>query len=285
MYLPKLIPNKKNYIIVQKYDFFTKTLILYRFLREKDTTNDIELEVLKKDHGGYKVLSIAQYYGLGKNHQGIFENYDLFSISHILSEKSLEDNNYKTIFEMINSEIKNLEKWEHERTINVNDVLQNPMLTNEIDILKLSHEEREAYFCAVSKIRNKSIQDRFRESLLMEFNNKCAICNINHPNLLVASHIIPYSQCYNKIDIAGDSNNGLLLCPIHDLLFESGNFITFHPTGKIEISDKIGTDLAKECKISNNIVLDQKFLTTSRVQYLRKHNEMFILQNPKLNSI
>ena len=47
------------------------------------------------------------------------------------------------------------------------------------DIVNLGFEEKEAYFNVVSKIRNKVVQDNFRKSLLLEFNKKCAICDVD----------------------------------------------------------------------------------------------------------
>jgi len=45
------------------------------------------------------------------------------------------------------------------------------------------------------------------------------------PELLVASHVKPWSKCENQHEKISP-NNGLLLCSIHDRLFDRG-FMTF----------------------------------------------------------
>ncbi|MGH1286540.1 HNH endonuclease [Bacillus toyonensis] len=50
----------------------------------------------------------------------------------------------------------------------------------------------------------------------------------------MASHIKPWSQSNHKERL--DVNNGLLLCPNHDALFDKG-FISFDREGAILISD------------------------------------------------
>lgn len=58
--------------------------------------------------------------------------------------------------------------------------------------------EKDAYIESIINVRNNSIQKVFRNNLIMELNQKCALCNINNKNLLIASHILPYSKCSNK---------------------------------------------------------------------------------------
>lgn len=53
---------------------------------------------------------------------------------------------------------------------------------------------------------------------------------------MIASHIKPWavSEAKEKLDI----NNGLLLCPNHDKLFDGG-YISFDDNGSILISEKL----------------------------------------------
>lgn len=47
---------------------------------------------------------------------------------------------------------------------------------------------------------------------------KCAICGIDHPMLLMASHIVPWGR---EEGVRADPRNLLLLCPLHYRLFDS----------------------------------------------------------------
>lgn len=88
---------------------------------------------------------------------------------------------------------------------------------------------------------NTIIKARLGHSLfkkrLYEVYKKCALCEIEQPELLIASHIKPWSESSNKERL--DVYNGLLLCPNHDLLFDRG-YITFNKHGQILLSTKLG---------------------------------------------
>ena len=62
---------------------------------------------------------------------------------------------------------------------------------------------------------------------------------VSDPKFLIASHIKPWacSESGEKLDI----DNGLLLCPNHDALFDSG-YISFDENGVIMISEHLKRD-------------------------------------------
>ncbi len=98
-----------------------------------------------------------------------------------------------------------------------------------VDNPDLVGEERES----LVKIRiNQSI---FRDRLIKRY-GKCCLCGVSDERLLVASHIKPwkYSSAQEKIDV----DNGLLLCPNHDKLFDLG-LITFDEDGRVILSSSI----------------------------------------------
>ncbi|MCR4655900.1 MAG: HNH endonuclease [Lachnospiraceae bacterium] len=78
-------------------------------------------------------------------------------------------------------------------------------------------------------------QGEFRDRLLNRY-DKCCLCGVSSPLLLTASHIKPWaaSEPSEKLDV----NNGLLMCPNHDKLFDKG-FISFDDLGNIMISSKL----------------------------------------------
>jgi len=138
-------------------------------------------------------------------------------------------------------------------------------IENEIKIIernleKINETER------LSLIKSRIGQSGFKNGLLKKF-NKCILCNIDIPELLVASHIKPWSESNNNERL--DLNNGLLLCNLHDKLFDLG-YISFDISGNIIISNKIKKSLYEDLKISENIKirLDRKM-----EKYINWHKE------------
>ena len=54
--------------------------------------------------------------------------------------------------------------------------------------------------------------------MLKKYHSKCCLCGVDDDALLVASHIKPWAKSdeHEKLDL----DNGLLLCPNHDKLFD-----------------------------------------------------------------
>lgn len=76
---------------------------------------------------------------------------------------------------------------------------------------------------------------KLKENVL-KIKQACDICGLNHPKLLIASHIKPWAKSndYEKLDC----ENILLLCPMHDALFDKG-LISFDRHGHILISKEL----------------------------------------------
>ena len=102
---------------------------------------------------------------------------------------------------------------------------------SDVDLLDfpVMGKEREA----VVKIRVN--QNFFRKAVLAAYNFQCCITGLGIPELLNASHIIPWSK-----DKANQVNprNGLCLNAIHDRAFDRG-LLTITPDFKIKISKSI----------------------------------------------
>ena len=81
--------------------------------------------------------------------------------------------------------------------------------------------------------QHRKSQLKYREELYNEFHH-CPFTQIDEFRLLVASHIKPYAVSTKKEQ--SDSNNGLMLSPLYDKLFDKG-FISFDDNGHILISD------------------------------------------------
>ncbi|MDF3554659.1 restriction endonuclease [Bacillus cereus] len=109
-------------------------------------------------------------------------------------------------------------------------------------------------------------QSIFKRELLAG-ERKCKLCGVSDERFLVASHIKPWSQSNHKERL--DVNNGLLLCPNHDALFDKG-YISFDEDGSILISDSLDADT----KIFLNINENMKIRMNDRQQrYMKWHRE------------
>lgn len=68
-------------------------------------------------------------------------------------------------------------------------------------------------------IRARVNQSSFRKMVLSNFAFKCAVCRINLPGILVASHIVPWAEDdKNRLN----PQNGLCLCSLHDKAYDLG---------------------------------------------------------------
>lgn len=125
----------------------------------------------------------------------------------------------------------------------------------------LTGGEREAL------VKQRINQSKFRMKLLARYDG-CCLCGVKNPDLLIASHIKPWSVSdrYEKLD----EDNGLLLCPNHDKLFDAG-LISFDNDGVIIISDKVsGND-----RVFMNIREGDKIeLTAGNRTYLKYHRKL-----------
>jgi len=78
-------------------------------------------------------------------------------------------------------------------------------------------------------------QSFFRKSVFLSFQNTCCITGIKIPELLVASHIKPWSKDLKQ---GANPENGLCLNGLHDKAFDRG-LLTLSDDFKVVLSDKI----------------------------------------------
>lgn len=123
-------------------------------------------------------------------------------------------------------------------------------------------------------IQSRVGQGSFRKSLFDKYHGRCIITGINHPKLLVASHIKPWVVSSNKERLSVD--NGLLLSATYDRLFDSG-LITFDRKGKIFLSSFIGEENIKRLNLSNGLQFDLG-VSGNMGEYLDYHNDVLFLK-------
>ena len=135
-------------------------------------------------------------------------------------------------------------------------------LEHEIEGFGLEGEDR------IALIKVRVNQKVFRDELLRRY-KQCCLCGVQDKHLLVASHIKPWSVCEKteKLDV----DNGFLMCPDHDLLFDKG-YISFTDNGEILISDS----LLEHDRVFMNVNKDMRIdLTEGNKKYLKLHRSLY----------
>lgn len=89
----------------------------------------------------------------------------------------------------------------------------------------------------VRSVKTRVNQDFFRRLVLASYNNRCALTGIEAPELLVASHIVPWSK--NK-DVRTTPHNGICLNSLHDRAFDEG-YLTFTDNFEVVYSNDLPT--------------------------------------------
>ncbi|MBX2944581.1 MAG: HNH endonuclease [Cyclobacteriaceae bacterium] len=139
----------------------------------------------------------------------------------------------------------------------------------EIDLtdLPISGEEKER----MVKVRTNQVV--FRTLVMANYDFSCCITGINQPELLIASHIKPWSQdSTNRLN----PKNGLALNALHDKAFDKG-LLTITEDYKIIISSiLLKNDSTKSIKQNfiqfqnKQIILPKKFMPDP--EFLKYHN-------------
>jgi hypothetical protein len=123
-------------------------------------------------------------------------------------------------------------------------------------------------------VQSRVGQGQFRKQLMDKYHGSCVITGINHPKLLVASHIKPWAASSNMERLQVD--NGLLLSASYDRLFDSG-LITFDKTGKIYLSSFIGVENEKKLHLQTGT--QYPLLVTKQMQqFLEYHSDVVFVK-------
>jgi putative restriction endonuclease len=127
-----------------------------------------------------------------------------------------------------------------------------------------------------SIVKTRVNQSFFRKTILASYNNRCCITGMSIPDLLVASHIVPWA-----VDIKNRMNpcNGLCLNALHDKAFDKG-FITITLGFEVKVSDKLkkGHSESNGFLISfdaKKITLPQRFFPAR--EFIEYHNKFIFI--------
>lgn len=132
----------------------------------------------------------------------------------------------------------------------VQKILESPILT-ETEKLQLVQARRG--------------QGKFRAAVLA-IEPRCRVTHVALPELLRASHIKPWRDSDNRERL--DGNNGLMLAPHVDLLFDRG-LISFSDTGELLVSPRLPLSVLKHWSIDRHLQVG--VFAPQQAIYLRAH--------------
>ena len=192
--------------------------VLFKFLVEGKSHRKIEKEKIELiTNDGWSSWKIIHFFGFGNENKGQFSNLTFKSISSQIEGIELTD----------------FEEYHLEKGADIIDDYNN----SGSDILR--------------NIKVRVGQSKLKKRLLENYQNKCAFCNITSTNLLIASHIKQWSE--SNSNEKADPTNSILLCNLHDGLFDKGHIslsedfnIIYNDKNELEKQD-ILTDLQFRC--------------------------------------
>lgn len=94
----------------------------------------------------------------------------------------------------------------------------------------------------IRQVKTRVNQNVFRQIVLANYDYKCALTGIDIPELLVASHIIPWSE---KKEERLNPRNGICLSSLYDRAFDQG-LISFDESSKVLFSTRLSSNVGKE---------------------------------------
>lgn len=91
-------------------------------------------------------------------------------------------------------------------------------------------------------VRIRLVQSFFRHSVLSSYAYSCSFCGLEIREMLVASHIIPWTT---SVDRRADPRNGICLCSFHDRAFDRG-ILGVSSNLEIIVSERVSNMAANE---------------------------------------
>jgi 5-methylcytosine-specific restriction protein A len=120
-------------------------------------------------------------------------------------------------------------------------------------------------------------QGAYRKSILYRWKFRCAVTGFQKNEILIASHILPWREATNEERL--DVNNGILLSPTYDALFDR-HLISFEDSGKIILSEALRKTNYSELGITGRELI--KELSDENRPYLMRHRNSLGDQREKI---
>jgi len=100
-------------------------------------------------------------------------------------------------------------------------------------------------------------QEYFRSAVLNNFGGRCGVSELGVPELLIASHILPWgTHASERLNV----RNGLCLSRLHDAAFDRG-LITFDDDLRLVLSKRLKGELPQGCLEDNFVRQEGKALS------------------------
>ncbi len=112
-------------------------------------------------------------------------------------------------------------------------------------------------------------QGAYRKRIIHRWEYQCAVTGFDKLDVLIASHIVPWSESNDNERL--DVNNGLLLSPTFDALFDR-HLISFENKGKIILSDSIEKQAYQKIGVTGDERIRK--LNGDNLKYLQRHQEI-----------
>lgn len=117
-------------------------------------------------------------------------------------------------------------------------VIAMPLHPLQVSEPKIPYGETET----LRETKTRRVQQFFRRTVLESYNHRCAISGLAIPELLVASHIIPWAEDETR---RADPTNGIALNALYDKAFDR-HLISFDDDFRLVISNKVKAQAKNE---------------------------------------
>lgn len=237
---PDLTPSSRSGEYNEHKKFKNEVVFEYLFnSRSHRWLDENVLGLNPEESRGYQSMGVLHYIGIKGIHKGYFENTDIQEAINLLEN---QEGKFTSIINCLKGKMED-ERFEDQKLV--------------IDV---SETERDLI------MKTRIGHGKFKDALLKK-SEKCNICNVNDRRFLIASHIKPWSEStnYERLDV----NNGLLLCPNHDWVFDKG-YISFNVNGSIIISDMLSEIILDGLGIDKNMSVN---LNEAQKKYMYWHRE------------
>ncbi len=112
-------------------------------------------------------------------------------------------------------------------------------------------------------------QGYYRSLVLEKWSNTCSLTKCVIKEILIASHIVPWSESTDEERL--DVDNGILLSPNVDALFDR-HLVSFEDNGRIMISHTISKAELNRLGLSHNMVIP---VSDGMKKYLKRHRQVW----------
>lgn len=261
--LLNLIPALESVNRSREYNLYNDSFrdrVVYKYLFHSRTHRWLDEHILglnSDESRGYQAMGILHFIGLKDKHKGIFKDLGIQEAIQLLEMQNFD----------FNLVIKSLQRYQQQDTAK-RDIEEGFSAGEYIELesnvtaapkqIEITETEKERV------IKSRIGQSKFKKALL-GIEKKCRLCGVSDERFLVASHIKPWSQSNYQERL--DVNNGLLLCPNHDTLFDKG-YISFDDDGTIMISN--GLDDATKVFLNVNESMNIR-MNESTKEYMKWH--------------